>query len=228
MSTRTLPASAGPDPEAGDTAASAAALQPPSVGTVVSIAGRQLLVGLRFLIAMTIILGIAYPLLVLGLGKVVSSSNANGSLVTVNGKTVGSSLIGQSFTDDKWFQGRPSAAGKGYDPTSSGGTNLSADSQALLKAVNDARAAIAKSDGVPASQVPPDAVTSSGSGLDPDISEAYALIQVDRVAKARGLDAAKVHDLVESNVTTPVLGFIGTRMVNVLQLNIAVQNLSAG
>lgn len=222
MTTHTL------SPETENTAATAAALQPPSAGAVVSIAGRQLLVGLRFLVAMTIILGIAYPLLVLGLGRVISSSHADGSLVTVNGKTVGSSLIGQVFTDDKWFQGRPSAAGKGYDPTSSGGTNLSADSPVLLKSVQEARAAIAKSDGVPESAVPPDAVTSSGSGLDPDISEAYALIQVNRVAKARGLDAVRVHDLVESKVTTPALGFIGTRMINVLQLNIAVQNLSAG
>lgn len=223
MSTHTVSA-----PITEDTAATAAALTPPSASAVVSIAGRQLLVGLRFLIAMTIILGIAYPLLVLGLGTLVSSSNANGSLVTVNGKTVGSSLIGQVFTDDKWFQGRPSAAGNGYDPTSSGGTNLSADSPVLLKSVQQARAAIAKSDGVPESAVPPDAVTSSGSGLDPDISESYALIQVNRVAKARGLDAVKVRDLVESKMTTPVLGFIGTPMINVLLLNIALQNLSAG
>ena len=147
----------------------------------------------------------------------------------MNGKVVGSSLIGQNFTGDKWFQSRPSAAGSdGYDPTASGGTNLSADSQVLLKAINERKAAIAKSDGVPESQVPADAVTSSGSGLDPDISEAYALIQVDRVAKARGLDPAKVHDLVESYVTKPALGFIGVKQVNVLALNIAVQNLSAG
>jgi K+-transporting ATPase ATPase C chain len=228
MSTEIFAAPQGSGSETGDTAATAAALQPPSAAAVASIAGRQLLVGLRFLIAMTIILGIAYPLLVLGLGRVISSSHADGSLITVNGRTVGSSLIGQSFTGDKWFQGRPSAAGKGYDPTSSGGTNLSADSQVLVKSVQEAKAAAAKSDGVPESAVPPDAVTSSASGLDPDISEAYALIQVNRVAKARGLGVAKVHDLVESNVTAPALGFIGTSMVNVLALNIAVQNLSAG
>lgn len=212
-----------------DTPATATNLQPPSAGAVISIVGRQLWVAVRFLIAMTVILGIAYPLLVLGLGKVIAPSHANGSLVSVNGKVVGSSLIGQNYDGDKWFQGRPSAAGPdGYDPNSSGGTNLSADSEDLRKAVNERKAAIAKADGVPESAVPADAVTSSASGLDPNISEAYALIQVDRVAKARGLDTTKVHDLVESFVSKPALGFIANRMVDVLQLNIAVQTLTKG
>ena len=200
--------------------------QSPSAGTLASIAGRQLLVGLRFLIAMTVVLGIAYPLLVLGIGHVIAPAKANGSLVSVNGTTVGSSLIGQNFTGDKWFQSRPSAAGAdGYDPTSSGGSNLSADSQDLLKLIETRRAAIAKSDGVAESAVPPDAVTASGSGLDPDISEAYALIQVNRVAKARGLSVDQVRGLVESHVESRVLGFIGQSGVNVLGLNLAVARL---
>ncbi len=212
-----------------ETEASAANLQSPSAAAVLSIAGRQLLVGLRFLVAMTVIIGIAYPLLVLGIGKVIAPSASSGSLISVGGKPVGSSLIGQNFTGDKWFQGRPSAAGSdGYDPTASGASNLGADSQVLLKSVQERKAAIAKADGVPESAVPADAVTASASGLDPDISPAYALIQVNRVAAARGLDPAKVRALVAANTSKPVLGFIGQNMVNVLQLNIAVQNLSAG
>ena len=204
-------------------------LPAPSASTLASIAGRQLWVALRFLIAMSVVLGIAYPLLVLGLGQLIAPSAANGSMVTSGGKTVGSSLIGQSFTDPKWFQGRPSAAGtNGYDPTASGGSNLAADSPTLLKQINDRKAAIAKADGVPASAVPADAVTASGSGLDPDISPAYALIQVDRVAAARHLDPARVRALVESHISHPVLGFIGQQQVNVLELNIALQNLAAG
>ena len=198
----------------------------PSLAALASITGRQLLVALRFLIAMTVILGIVYPLLVLGLGKLIAPAKAAGSLVSVNGAVVGSSLIGQSFTDPKWFQARPSAAGTdGYDATSSGGSNLSADSPDLLKLVEQRRAAIAKADDVAPSAVPPDALTASGSGLDPDISQAYALIQVDRVAKARGLDATAVRNLVQANVSEPILGFIGQQRVNVLMLNIALQNM---
>ncbi len=201
----------------------------PGSAALLSISGRQLLVALRFLIAMSVILGIAYPLLVLGVGRVIAPSKADGSLVTVDGKTVGSSLIGQNFTDPQWFQGRPSAAGSdGYDATSSGGSNLSADSPVLLKAINDRKAAIAKADGVPESAIPDDALTASGSGLDPDISKAYALIQVNRVATARGLEPAAVQQLVESHVSTPLLGFIGQERVNVLQLNIALQSLTPG
>ncbi len=201
----------------------------PGSAALLSITGRQLLVGLRFLIAMSVILGIIYPLLVLGVGKVIAPSKADGSLVTVDGKTVGSSLIGQNFTDPQWFQGRPSAAGAdGYDATASGGSNLAADSPDLLKAVNDRKAAIAKADGVPESAIPADALTASGSGLDPDISKAYALIQVNRVAAARKLEPAAVQQLVEAHVTNPLLGFIGQQRVNVLELNIALQSLKSG
>ena len=196
----------------------------PSLSALASITGRQLLVALRFLIAMTLVLGILYPLLVLGIGKLIAPAKANGSLVSSGGTVVGSSLIGQGFTDAKWFQGRPSAAGAdGYDAMSSGGSNLSADSPDLLKLVEERKAAIAKADGVAPSVVPPDALTASGSGLDPDISQAYAFIQVNRVANARGLDATAVRNLVEALTSRPILGFIGQERVNVLKLNIALQ-----
>jgi len=210
---------------AGSTPATSA----PGMAALASIAGRQLLVGLRFLVAMTVILGILYPLMVLGLGKVIAPAKAGGSLVGSGGAVVGSSLVGQNFTAAQWFQGRPSAAGaNGYDPTASGGSNLSADSGSLLKAVQTRRAAIAKADGVDPSAVPSDAVTASASGLDPDISKAYALIQVDRVAAARNLDRAGILSLVLGHVSEPILGFIGQERVNVLELNIALQTLQSG
>jgi len=203
--------------------------RPPSGGSLAFIAGRQLMVALRLLVAMSVILGIAYPLLVLGLGLLIAPSAAHGSLVVSGGTTIGSSNIGQSFTDAKWFQGRPSAAGAdGYDATSSGGSNLAADSDALLKSVNERKAAIAKADGVPESAVPADAVTSSGSGLDPDISVAYALIQVNRVAAARKLSAGAVRDLLTALISEPVLGFIGQERVNVLGLNLALEKVAPG
>jgi len=211
-----------------DSSADAASQSAPSAGTIISIAGRQLLVGLKFLLAMTVILGIAYPLLVLGIGRLIAPAKAGGSLVSVNGAVVGSSLIGQDFTGDKWFASRPSAAGNGYDATASGGSNLSADSPVLLKSIQQLKTAIAQSDGVPESAVPPDAVTSSGSGLDPEISAAYALIQVNRVAAARGLSASAVHALVQAHIQSRMLGFIGQQGVNVLQLNIAVMALPHG
>lgn len=199
----------------------------PGAAALLSISGRQVLVGLRILIAMTAILGIAYPLLVLGIGQLIVPAKANGSLATANGQTVGSSLIGQNFADPQWFQGRPSAAGAdGYDSTASGGSNLSADSDVLLKAVQDRRAAVAKADGVDPSAVPPDALTASASGLDPDISLAYAVIQVNRVATARKLDPVAVRQLLDTHVSNPLLGFIGQQRVNVLQLNIAVQSMT--
>lgn len=203
-------------------------LRTPGVASLVTITGRQVLVGLRILIAMTIVLGLAYPLLVLGIGQLIAPARANGSLVTANGKTVGSSLIGQSFTQPQWFQGRPSAAGAdGYDATSSGGSNLSADSTVLLESVQERRAAVAEADGVDPSAVPVDAVTASASGLDPDISLAYANIQVNRVAAARKLDPAAVQQLVTSHTSAPLLGFIGQQRVNVLALNIALQSMTS-
>jgi potassium-transporting ATPase KdpC subunit len=192
---------------------------------------RQHLAALRVLLVLTVVLGVVYPLAVTGIAQLITPGRANGSLITSSGKTAGSSLIGQSFTDDKgnalpqWFQSRPSAAGDGYDPTSTGASNLGPESSVLLKSVEARRAAAAALDGVSPASVPPDALTASGSGLDPDISPAYAYEQVARIARVRGLDAAKVHALVAAHVDGRQLGFLGEPTVNVLDLNLALQKL---
>ncbi|MGN6503329.1 MAG: potassium-transporting ATPase subunit KdpC, partial [Pseudolysinimonas sp.] len=155
-------------------------------------------------------------------------ANANGQLVRVDGKIVGSAIIGQAFTDadgaalPQWFQSRPSAAGDGYDGAASSGSNYGPENPDLIAAITERQAAIAASDGVSVEQIPADAVTASASGLDPHISPAYALLQVPRVAEARGLPEAKVRDLVESFVEGRDLGYLGDLTVNVLQLNIAL------
>lgn len=192
---------------------------------------RQYGVAVRAMLLLTLALGILYPLLVTGIGQLALPSPANGSLVTVNGTSVGSSLIGQSFTDAKgkplpqWFQSRPSAAGAGYDATSSGGSNLGPSNPALLTATRERIIVIEKSDGVTATQIPPDAVSASASGLDPHISPAYALLQVDRVASARHLPKAAVRALVESKIQGRVLGYLGDPTVNVLHLNTALAEM---
>jgi potassium-transporting ATPase KdpC subunit len=181
---------------------------------------RQSLAGLALLLAFTVLFGLGYPLLMTGVGQVAFHDQANGSMVQVQGKDVGSSLIGQEFKGAQWFQSRSSAAS--YDALASGGTNLGPNSPDLLKAVQKARAKIALQNGVSPSDVPPDAVTSSGSGLDPHISPAYADLQVDRVAKARGMSAADVQQLVDAHTQSRILGFLGEPRVNVLELNLAL------
>jgi potassium-transporting ATPase KdpC subunit len=199
----------------------------------VSTAARQYWAALRVLLVLTVVLGLFYPLAVAAVGQLVLRSQANGSLASAGGHVVGSSLIGQNFTDAKgnplpqWFQPRPSAAGaNGYDPTSSSASNLGPNNPDLLKQVRDRRAAAAALNGVDPADVPPDALTASGSGLDPDISPAYAYLQVDRVAKARGLDPAQVKSLVTAHVDGRALGFLGEPTVNVLELNMALQQLA--
>lgn len=192
---------------------------------------RSLGVAVRLTLLSTVVLGIAYPLAVWGVGQGVFHGQANGSTVTSSdGTTVGSSLIGQSFDGkdaDRWFQSRPSAAGeKGYDAGASSGSNLGPNNPDLRKAIESRRAEIAKADGVPASDVPADAVTASGSGLDPDISPAYAELQVSRVASARGLSESAVRKLVEQHTEARQLGFLGEPVVNVLELNLALAKAS--
>lgn len=200
----------------------------PSGTALMSVGGRQLMVAVRALLVFTVLLGVGYPLLVLGIGRLIAPDRADGSLVTdASGQTVGSSLIGQQFTGAQWFTGRPSAAGDGYDAMASGGSNLSADSADLQATIEQRRAAIAAADGVDPAAVPADAVTASGSGLDPDISPAYALEQVDRVAAARNLPVDQVRDLVESQIEGRALGFVGEERVNVLELNLAVTRLGS-
>ncbi|PZO59134.1 MAG: potassium-transporting ATPase subunit C [Leifsonia xyli] len=188
-------------------------------------------VAIRLTLLATVVLGVGYPLAVWGVGQAAFHDQANGSMVTdSSGTAVGSSLIGQSFTGkqaDRWFQSRPSAAGEdGYDAGASSGSNLGPNNADLLKAVEERRAALAKADGVPAAQVPADAVTASGSGLDPDISPAYASQQVARVASARGLSVADVRALVAEHTESRQLGFLGEPVVNVLALNLALAKLS--
>jgi potassium-transporting ATPase KdpC subunit len=197
----------------------------------VSTAARQYWAGLRVLLVLTVLLGLLYPLLVTGVGQLFLRDRANGSLVSSDGHVVGSNLLGQLFTDDKgdplpqWFQPRPSAAGAGYDPLASSASNLGPENPDLVKLIGERKAAVSSLDGVAPSSVPPDAVTASGSGLDPDVSPAYAYQQVDRVAAARGLDAAKVRALVASHVSGRGLGFLGEPTVNVLALNMALARL---
>ncbi|HTL40636.1 MAG TPA: potassium-transporting ATPase subunit KdpC [Pseudolysinimonas sp.] len=189
---------------------------------------RQTWTALRALLILTAVLGILYPLAILAVGQAVFPANANGQLVQVDGKVVGSAIIGQSFTDadgaalPEWFQSRPSAAGDGYDGAASSGSNYGPENPDLIAAIADRQAAIAASDGVDVEKIPADAVTASASGLDPHISPAYALLQVHRVAEARGLPETRVRDLVESFIQGRDLGYLGDPTVNVLQLNIAL------
>ena len=185
---------------------------------------RQLLPAIGVFIAITVITGIVYPLVVLGIGQGVFNRQANGSLVKQDGKVVGSSLIGQSFTKAKYFQPRPSAAGaNGYDATASGGSNLGPSNTTLAKTVAQRARDYRKENGLaPGTKVPVDAVTASGSGLDPDISVANARIQAKRVADARGLPVAKVLTLVDEHTDDPQLGFLSQKTVNVLDLNLAL------
>jgi K+-transporting ATPase ATPase C chain len=194
---------------------------------------RQYWVAIRAMIASTVVLGIAYPLAITGIA-LLAPAQAGGSLVTSSGQTVGSSLIGQSFADKKgnalpqWFQSRPSAAGNGYDGTASGGSNQGTESEKLITAIMERKAAIAKSDGVDPAAIPADALTASASGLDPQISPAYAREQVARVAAARNLPRAEVAKLVESFVRGRLLGYIGEPAVNVLELNLALAKQDPG
>ncbi len=188
-------------------------------------------VAVRLTLLCTVVLGVAYPLAVWGVGQAAFHDQANGSMVTdSSGTVVGSSLIGQSFDGkqaDRWFQSRPSAAGeKGYDANASSGSNLGPNNPDLLKAIEERKAAIAKADGVPESSIPADAVTASGSGLDPDISPEYALQQVSRVAEARGLSESTVRALVQQHTESRQLGFLGEPVVNVLELNLALAKAS--
>jgi K+-transporting ATPase ATPase C chain len=188
-------------------------------------------VAIRLTLLATVVLGVGYPLAVWGVGQAAFHDQANGSMVTdSSGTAVGSSLIGQSFTGkqaDRWFQSRPSAAGEdGYDAQGSSGSNLGPNNPDLLAAVEDRRAALAEADGVSEADVPADAVTASGSGLDPDISPEYASQQVARVASARGLSVADVRALVAEHTESRQLGFLGEPVVNVLSLNLALAKLS--
>ncbi len=182
-------------------------------------------VAIRAMLVLTLVLGVGYTLVVTGIGQLLLPWQATGSPLADD---KGSSLIGQSFTDaegealPEYFQSRPSAAGAGYDGTSSGGSNLGPENPDLVASIGERQAAIAGREGVSPDAVPADAVTASGSGLDPHISVAYALLQVPRVAVERGLPEQQVRDLVESRIQGRDLGFLGEERINVAELNVAL------
>ena len=186
---------------------------------------RQAWIGFRLLIVMTVLLGVVYPLAVFAVGRIVPSISNGSYVANADGSVVGSSLIGQAFEGEQWFQPRPSAAGAGYDALSSSGSNLGPNNPDLVAAVIERKAAAAAANGVALESVPADAVTASGSGLDPDISPEYAVQQVARIAAARGLPEAAVAAVVADATQGRLLGFIGEPRVNVLQLNIALDRL---
>ncbi|MER8090361.1 potassium-transporting ATPase subunit C [Streptomyces sp. NPDC094048] len=212
---------------------------------------RLLWAGLRALLVLTVVCGVLYPLAVTGVAQGIFPDKANGSEITANGKVVGSELIGQRYDlplkkgqqtaapDLRWFQPRPSdglgtnSVNTQYKLILSGATNRSGDSKELIDAVTAAKAAVGKDNSVPGhpvspADVPADAVTSSGSGLDPAISPAYAQLQVRRVAERNHLGVAQVERLVEQHTDGRILGFVGEPRVNVLRLNIALKQLVSG
>ncbi|MGO2749648.1 MAG: potassium-transporting ATPase subunit KdpC [Pseudoclavibacter sp.] len=193
---------------------------------------RTTWVAVRAMLLFTAVLGVGYTLVVTGLGQLAFGAQANGSqLRDDQGEVVGSSLIGQPFLDaegnplPEFFQPRPSAAGDGYDSGASSGSNLGPENEDLVGAISERRAEIAELNGVAPAEVPVDAVTASASGLDPHISPEYAALQLDRVAAARELDPAEVRTLVAAHTTGPLLGFLGEATVNVLELNLALDEL---
>ena len=184
---------------------------------------RQLLPALLVFLVLTVLTGVLYPLAVTGLAQVAFPGRADGSLIERDGEVVGSRLIGQSFTDERYFHPRPSAAGDGYDGAASSASNLGPTNEDLLSAVGERVDAYRELNGVAGdADVPVDAVTSSGSGLDPHISPANAQLQASRVARSRGIPLVDVLALVDEYTVDRSLGFLGEPGVNVLELNLAL------
>jgi K+-transporting ATPase ATPase C chain len=196
---------------------------------------RQIRPAILMIVVMTVITGLVYPLAMTGIAQLVFPGQANGSLIERNGKVIGSRLIGQYFASDRYFHARPSATTEPdpkdpsktipvpYAADNSGGSNLGPTNQALIDRVKTEAAKLAKQN--PGTPVPVDLVTTSASGLDPDITPAAALFQVPRVAEARHLPPARLRQLVEDHIRGPVLGVLGEARVNVLELNLALDRL---
>lgn len=188
---------------------------------------RQILPAVLMLAVFTVLTGLAYPLAVTGAARLFFEDEADGSLLRRNGRVVGSSLIGQPFGAARYFHPRPSAAGGGYDAAASSGSNLGPTNQVFLDAVAERVAAYRREHGIPEdTAVPVDAVTASASGLDPHISPANARLQATRVARVRGLSTERVLALVEAHTNGRALGFLGEPGVNVLELNLALDDLA--
>lgn len=179
---------------------------------------KHLVVAVRFTIVTTIVFGLLYPLLVTGLSQLIFPRQANGSLIEKNGQVIGSRLIAQGFTSERYFHPRPSAAGSGYDATSSGGSALGPTNQQLVDRVKQDVAKLQQEN--PGTPIPSDMVTTSGSGLDPDISPASAEFQIPRVAKARGISGDALRAVVARHTAARQLGILGEPRVNVLELNL--------
>jgi potassium-transporting ATPase KdpC subunit len=179
---------------------------------------------IRFTLIATVLFGILYPLAITGIARVLFPHQASGSLILKDGKVIGSELLAQSFTSDRYFHPRPSAAGNGYDATSSGGSNLAQSNAKLVARIQGDIDKLAKVN--PGKAVPIDLVTASGSGLDPDITPDAAYYQAARVAKTRGLTEERVNQLIAQHITPRQLGVLGEPRVNVLELNLALDSMS--
>ena len=188
-------------------------------------------VAIRAMLLFTLVLGVAYTLVITVIGQLILPAQANGSMVRSGDGVVGSALIGQSFSDadgnplPEWFQPRPSAAGDGYDGGASSGSNFGPENEELIAAIEERKAQVAEFNDVSEDEVPAEAVTASASGLDPHISPEYARLQVARVAEARDLAESDVRELVESRIQARDLGYLGEPTVNVLRLNLALEEL---
>jgi len=183
---------------------------------------KQLIIAVRVTLVFAILTGVAYPLLVTGLAKVIFPRQADGSLIRANGKVIGSDLIGQQFTKAEYFQGRPSNAGNGYDGLASSPSNLGPTNQHLIDRVQSDMKKFRDANPTATGPLPADLLTASGSGLDPDISPASAEVQIPRVAAARGMSADALRELVASHTEGRNFGILGEPRVNVLKLNLAL------
>lgn len=203
---------------------STSTLAPASVTPQVSAKHSVWRTSIRFTIVTTILLGLAYPLLVTGIAEAIFPRKAAGSLILKDGQVIGSELLAQSFTSDKYFHPRPSAAGNGYDATSSGGSNLAQSNKTLVDRIQGSIDKLSKEN--PGNPVPIDLVTTSGSGLDPDITPDAAFFQLPRVAKARGISEDRIHELIQDHITNRQLGVLGEPRVNVLDINLDLDKIA--